>query len=665
LKEPWFDESLPLQKRIDALIDRMSTEEKVSQLTDSAAGLSHLGIKQYNWWNEALHGVARAGEATVFPQAIGMAAMWNSELSEAIGGVVSTEARAKYNEAQRQNVFDRYYGLTFWSPNINIFRDPRWGRGHETYGEDPYLTSVLGVSYIKGLQGDGKHLKVAACAKHFAAHSGPEDGRQNFNSIVSKKDLNETYLPAFKACVKIGKVEAVMGAYNALNGIPCCCNKELLTDILRKHWNFNGHVVSDCGAIYNIAEYHKYTEDFVHAAAESLKSGCDLNCGTVYESLTEAYEKDLVTDEDLNNALRHTLGTRFKLGMFDGSTEYDSIPMSVVACEKHMELCLESSRQSLVLLKNDGILPLGNVSGKIAVIGPNADSKEALLGNYCGTPTQPTTVLDGMKEIFGTEKIKYAKGSDIMENDDSLSEAVKLASESETVVLCLGLDARYEGECGDAFNKYGSGDRAGIELPEAQAVLLEKISEVTDNLVLILLSGGATAFDTSAVNAAVQGWYPGELGGKAIAELLYGKFSPSGKLPLTFYKSTDELPDFNDYSMNNRTYRYFRGDVLFPFGFGLSYTQFVKDARINSNEVSVNIKNTGSFDSYEVVQVYLSEKEANNQPIKRLIRFKKVFVKANTNAVVNFSLNENDFFRINDDGEKELISSENFEITIS
>lgn len=661
--------------KIYELIGKMTIEEKVSQLTNSAAAISRLNINKYDWWNEALHGVARAGTATVFPQAIGLAAMWDDELLCKIAEVISVEARAKYNKAQSEGNFERYYGLTFWSPNVNIFRDPRWGRGQETYGEDPYLTSKLGVAFIKGLQNNGaKHLRAAACAKHFAVHSGPEDGRHGYNVNVSKKDLYETYLPAFEACVKEGEVEAVMGAYNAVNGVPCCCNEYLLNDVLRKDWGFKGHVVSDCGAIHDISKHHHYTEDYKHSAALAVKNGCDLNCGEVYKHLIDAYEEDLITEEEIDTALYNTLKTRFKLGMFNDSTEYDNIDYSVVACEKHRELSLRASRESIVMLKNDGLLPLNKDEIKsVAVIGVNGDSKEVLLGNYNGFPLEYHTVFKGLRDYLGdSTTVSYEQGCNFFKKKTSLlKKAVKLAQKSDIAVVCLGLDATYEGEEGDANNPYCAGDRKTVEIIDAQLALLKAVKEVNEKVILLMFCGGAVAFGEAKdlSNAILNCWYPGEMGGKAIAQLLFGEYSPSGKLPVTIYSSTGDLPDFNNYSMQNRTYRYFNGTPEFPFGFGLSYTKFQyselqKEKSDGKVKISVTVKNIGEFDGKEVVKLFKSEKNAVNQPIKSLVRFKKINLKKGEEKTVEFILTADDFFHINENGEKEFFSAELFDLFI-
>ncbi|MCH5198412.1 MAG: glycoside hydrolase family 3 C-terminal domain-containing protein [Oscillospiraceae bacterium] len=664
-------------EKLKNIIDNLTVPEKVSQLTNSAAAISRFSIKKYDWWNEALHGVARAGNATVFPQAIGLAAAFNEELLGKIAAAISDEARAKYNDAQKREDFSRYYGLTFWSPNINIFRDPRWGRGQETYGEDPYLTSRLGVSFIKNLQQkkDGR-VKAAACAKHFAVHSGPEGERHGFNAEVGEKDLRETYLPAFEAAVKEAGVEAVMGAYNAVNGEPCCCNKYLLKDILRDEWGFSGHVVSDCGAIYDISENHKFAPDKPSAAAVALKNGCDLNCGEVYEKLIDAYEQDMITEKDLDIALYHTLGTRDRLGMLGDKTEYDDIPMSVVACEEHKKLSLQAAMESFVLLKNDGILPLNKAEvKKIAVLGPNANCIEVLLGNYYGYPTEYSTVFEGIKEYLGENcEVVTARGCSYFNtHEDDFDAAFSLAKDADAVILCMGLNADYEGEQGDANNPYAAGDRLSIELPDMQVWFINKVFEQNKNTVLLNFSGGAFSFgrvDASA-RAIMQCWYPGEQGGRAIAKTLFGEYSPSGKLPVTFYETTDDLPDFSDYSMKNRTYRYFTGEPAYPFGFGLSYTSFIYSApQITYGEnfvkIKVSVKNTGAFNGAEVIKLFRSEINApENQPIKSLIRFKKIDLKAGQSREVEFAIPAAESYRINDDGKKEYLALNAFEYFFS
>ena len=660
------------QDELRKLISEMTVEEKVSQLTNSAAGVSRLGIPQYNWWNEALHGVARAGTATVFPQATGLAAAFDDALLGRIGAVIAEEGRAKYNDAIRRDDHAQYYGLTYWSPNVNIYRDPRWGRGQETYGEDPYLTSRLGVAFIKNVQQrGGKHLKAAACAKHFAVHSGPESLRHGFNAEVGEKDLRETYLPAFEAAVKEAEVEAVMGAYNAVNGVPCCCNHYLLKKILREEWGFTGHVVSDCGAIWDIYKNHKYADSPEAAAAAGIKGGCDLNCGDVYEKLTDAYEQDMVTEEDLDAALMHLFGTRNRLGMLGERTEYDDIPLSVVACPTHKALSLQAAEDSLVLLKNDGFLPLKKENvRKIAVLGPNANSLEVLLGNYFGIPTEYSTPFAGIKEYLGeAAEVVTARGCKYFEEDvDAGYSLEKLVRDADAVVLCMGLTADYEGEQGDANNPYASGDRMDIALPKAQKEFIKTVAGYNKNIILLNFSGGATAFgeDMDYARALVQCWYPGEQGGRAIARLLFGEFAPSGRLPVTFYRDVSDLPDFCDYSMKNRTYRYFTGTPEFPFGYGLSYTAFAysgfrTETQGDALKISVTVTNTGAYDGKEAVRLFRSEiAPPENQPVKSLIRFAKISLKAGESREVTFTVPKEESFRYNAAGQKEYLSHEAF-----
>lgn len=661
----YLNESLSAEQRIEDLITRLTIDEKIARLVNFASEIPRLGVREYDWWNEALHGVARAGEATVFPQAIGLAATFDTQLLYKIAQVIAQEARAKYNRFQQQEDYGIYKGLTFWSPNINIFRDPRWGRGHETYGEDPFLSGRLGCAFVKGLQQtDGKHMKAAACAKHFAAHSGPEKGRHSFNSEVKTKDLYETYLPAFEELVCEAQVEAVMGAYNALNGVPCCANEELLINILRERWGFKGHVVSDCGAIADIWKEHKTVDTPAEAAALALKSGCDLNCGYTYESLIDAYEQDLVEESDFDKALRRLFNTQFKLGMFDKACSYNDISYEKNACTKHKELSLEASRRSMVLLKNDGLLPLRKKTiGRLALIGPNANSEQALLGNYHGTPTDYYTPLRGLQEFLGEEAVLYAKGAPLFgEGDEALlNEAKTAAAGADVCVLCLGLDAKIEGEDGDVYNPDFGGDKADLQLPASQQQLLEEISKQGKPLVVVLLSGSALALNYAheRAQAIVQAWYPGEQGGKALAELLFGEFSPSGRLPVTFYKSEADLEPFTDYSMKNRTYRYFRGEPLYPFGFGLSYTRFkysgIKAIKNEPYHVTLTFKlqNTGKADSHEITQVYVSRQGAGEDyPIWELKGLCSTFLKAGEETFLKIELPKKAFSYITKQGER-------------
>lgn len=662
---PFRDTTLPLEVRIEDLLTRLSVEEKVSQLCNSASAVAGLSLPAYNWWNEALHGVARAGTATVFPQAIALAAMFDDQLLEEIAAAIAEEARAKYNLAQKKKDTGAYKGLTFWSPNINILRDPRWGRGHETYGEDPFLTSRLGVAFIKGLQqrdSSGK-LKTAACAKHFAAHSGPEGKRHSFNAEVSKKDLFETYLPAFEAAVKEGQVEAVMGAYNALNGTPCCCNAELLNGILREKWGFQGHVVSDCGAIDDIHRGHRTTRSAKESSALALKNGCDLNCGKTYQHLIDSYEADLIDENDLDTALRRLLRARFLLGMFDqpGSGAYDAIGEDVVACAEHKALALRAAERAAVLLANNGILPLeaGKLK-KVAVIGPNADSRSVLLGNYNGTPTEYSTALEGLSNYLGTDKVIYAKGCRLFGRNSErlLREAERAALAADVVIACVGLDPSLEGEQGDAFNSDGSGDKTSLGIPPCQETLLQRLKATGKPVVAVLNTGSSVSVQTPGLDALLNMWYPGEQGGAALARLLFGDASPCGRLPMTFYRSVDDLPDFEDYSMRGRTYRYFEGEPLYPFGSGLTYTRFdysnLKAERNSGGgaEVSLTLRNARERDARETVQVFVRALDTIiGQPRKSLKAFRGIFLRAGEEARVSFALAAEAFMFIDDEGE--------------
>ena len=632
------------RKRARELVSKMTLEEKVSQTLNHAPAIERLGIKAYDWWNEALHGVARAGTATIFPQAIGLAAAFDEDLMEEIGDAVSTEGRAKYNMQQKFSDTDIYKGLTFWAPNVNIFRDPRWGRGQETYGEDPYLTSRLGVRYIEGLQGhDEDHLKSAACAKHFAVHSGPEPERHHFNAIASIQDMRETYLPAFKAAVQEANVETVMGAYNRTNGEPCCGSKTLLKDILRDEYGFKGHVVSDCWAIKDFHTGHMVTSDEVESVSLAMNNGCDLNCGDLFVYLKDAVEQGKVKEERLDEALVNLFTTRMKLGMFDGEkTSFDGISMAEVDNKAHRKLNLETSARTLVLLKNDGILPLDkNKIKTVGVIGPNADNRRALVGNYEGTASRYVTVLEGLEDYLGDDvDFRYSEGchmvkdrvSALSQGDDRISEVKSICEDSDVIFVVLGLDAGIEGEEGDAGNEFASGDKVDLNLPGLQQEVLDVAIASGKPVILLLLVGSALSVDDSKINAVVQCWYPGAMGGRAIAETVFGDRNFEGKLPVTFYRTSAELPDFTDYSMKDRTYRYMENDALYPFGYGLSYTSYeysdVKaDKTVLSDdgvEIEFNVKNTGKYDGRETVQIYVKSGGVENAPKYQLKAFKKV-----------------------------------------
>lgn len=678
----YLDESLSFEERAEALVSEMTLEEKVYQTLHGAPSIDRLDVKAYNYWNEALHGVARAGTATVFPQAIGLAATFDEDFLEEVAVAVSDEGRAKFNAQQKYGDYDIYKGLTFWSPNVNIFRDPRWGRGHETFGEDPYLTSRLGVRFIEGMQGkDEVYMKVAACAKHFAVHSGPEDERHSFNAVVNEQDLRETYLPAFKACVKEAGVEVVMGAYNRTNDEPCCGSKRLLEDILRGEWEFEGHVTSDCWAIKDFHEFHMVTSTPVESVALAMNRGCDLNCGNIYGNLLKAVKDGLVKEETITKAVTRLFTTRMKLGLFDPQEKvpFYAIDYCVVDCEEHRQLNEKAARKSVVLLKNENkLLPLDASKYKtIGVIGPNANNRKALVGNYEGTASEYITVLEGIQDAVGEEvRVLYSQGchlckdrmQGLAEANDRMSEVRAVADASDLIVACMGLDASLEGEEGDEGNEFASGDKPNLNLPGLQEEVLKELAKTGKPVVLVLLSGSALAvtFAEQNIPAIVQGWYPGARGGKAIADILFGKASPEGKLPVTFYRTTEELPDFKDYSMKDRTYRYMNQEALYPFGFGLSYTDFeITQAGLSSETIEAggqiavraSIKNVGSCEGAETVQVYVHAC-VEGAPHYQLKALKKVVLKPGEEREVELILKDGDFGLYNKEGVKILNACE-------
>jgi len=644
------------------LVSRMTLEEKASQLKYDAPAIDRLGIPAYNWWNEVLHGVARAGTATVFPQAIGLAAMFDEDMQEEIAAVIAQEARAKYNGQSRHGDRDIYKGLTVWSPNINIFRDPRWGRGHETYGEDPYLTSRLGVRFIKGLQGDGKYLKVAACSKHFAVHSGPEAVRHHFDAKANAKDMNETYLPAFEATVKEAEVESVMGAYNRVNGEPACGSETLLKKTLRGKWGFKGHVVSDCWAVRDFHENHKVTATAPESAALAIRNGCDLNCGNTYLHMLEAVQEGLVTEEQITTACERLFTTRFLLGLFADDCEYDQIPVTDTDTDEHAALALKAAEKSMVLLENDGTLPLDPHRTKtIAVIGPNADSVMALEGNYNGTSSRYVTFLAGLRAYAEKHGIRvlYSLGCHLFKDrtsnlalaDDRLAEAAMYAEIADVTIACVGLDAGLEGEEGDTGNEYFSGDKNDLLIPESQRKLLKTLEKSAKKLVTVIAAG--SSLNVAEGNAKVFAWYPGQAGGTALAELLFGEENFSGHLPLTFYRDVSDLPDFENYNMANRTYRYFTGKPLYPFGFGLSYTDFaVKGAKEKDNTVTIEISNTGNRDGETVLQVYTACESPDAPLHPRLCGFRRIALKSGETKLFDVPLDQYTDTVINEMGER-------------
>lgn len=663
------------RERAAALVAKMTLEEKVSQTLYNAPAIERLGISAYNWWNEALHGVARAGTATVFPQAIGVAASFDEELVGKMAEVIATEARAKYNVQKKAEDRDIYKGLTFWSPNVNIFRDPRWGRGQETYGEDPYLSGRLGVSFVKGLQEEKEgFIKAAACAKHFAVHSGPEKQRHSFDARVSRQDLYETYLPAFKACVQEAGVEAVMGAYNRTNGEPCCGSKTLLIDILRKEWGFEGHVVSDCWAINDFHAHHKITKTPLESAAMAMNNGCDVNCGCMFPNLRDAVKGGYVEEARLDEAVTNLMECRMKLGMFEeeGTVPFDVIGYEQVDTAENKSLNLEISRKSLVLLKNqDNLLPLDLTGIKsIGVIGPNADSRKALVGNYEGTASRYVTVLEGIEDYVGERaRVYYSEGchlyqdrtSNLAQENDRMSEVKAVCSVSDVIVAVLGLDSSVEGEEGDTGNEFASGDKLDLKFPGLQSEILRAAYESGKPVILVSMTGSAMELDweDSHIPAIIQAWYPGAAGGRAVAELIFGAYSPEGKLPVTFYRTTQELPDFTDYAMKDRTYRYMKQEALYPFGFGLSYTSFeMKGTEADSDRVTAkgevtirtSIKNTGVMESGETIQVYVKALREGT-PNAQLKGLKKVHLQPGEEKQVEITLKSEAFGLYNVEGE--------------
>jgi beta-glucosidase len=807
-KPAYLDPTLPIDRRVDDLVSRMTLEEKISQMMNRAAAVERLGVPEYEWWNEALHGVARAGVATVFPQAIGLAATWNPELIREVGDVVSTEARAKHHEAARQGDRGRYKGLTFWSPNINIFRDPRWGRGQETYGEDPYLTSRIGVAYVRGLQGDDpKYLKVVSSVKHYAVHSGPEPERHGFDAKIDERDLRETYLPAFRATILEGRAEGLMCAYNSLNGEPACANRRLF-DILRREWAFGGHVVSDCGAVEDIWKGHKFKQTEAEASAVAVKTGTDLTCGREYRSLAQAVKDGLITEAEIDVAVKRLMRTRFRLGLFDPPelVKYAQIPYSENDTPAHRALSLRAARESIVLLKNDkDTLPLKKDLKTVAVIGPNADAPDVLLGNYNGTPSKSVTPLQGIRDkLSASTRVLYSqgvyptgttvvpappsafvglraeyfangewKGEPALVRDDAQidfnwmalapapqlpadnfsvrwtaqlvapesgrytigfngnggvrvtldgktvieeftnqrtrtltkeleldsgrahelrveykenanhyasarlmwappngeralrEDALAKAREADAVVLVMGINPSVEGEEMDVkLEGFRGGDRTDISLPKPQEELIRQVQALGKPVVLVLLGGSALAVNWADENvgAIVEAWYPGEEGGAALADVLFGDYNPAGRLPVTFYKSVEQLPPFEDYRMQGRTYRYFKGEPLYPFGHGLSYTTFeYGNLKLSAKSVpagrgltvTADVRNTGARPGEEVVQLYLTDvASAYPVPVRALAGISRVRLNPGETRRVSFDIGPRQLSVIDDRGRR-------------
>ncbi len=662
---------LSIKQRVDDLVDRMTLEEKVGQLMFASPAIERLGVPAYNWWNECLHGVARNGKATVFPQAIGMAASFDTDLMYRIGKAISDEARAKFNENRKVGYIDRYSGLTFWSPNVNLFRDPRWGRGQETYGEDPHLISQLGVAFVNGLQGDNpNHMKVAAMAKHYAVHSGPEKLRHEFDAIVTKKDLWNTYLPAFEALVVDAKVEGVMGAYNQTNGVACCAHPYLMTEVLRKKWGFKGYFVSDCWAIQDFYEGHKIAANKTEAAAIALNEGCNLNCGNTYPALQEAIAAGLTSEAEIDANLKQLLPTRFKLGLFDpvGSVPFDKISKEVVRSQKHLDLTYEAARKSIVMLKNkDNVLPLDPNIKSVFVTGPTAGDMQALLANYYGLSGDMRTLLEGIVEnVSEHTAIRYVQGSLLDRKNvnpmDWFSEEAEIA---EVTIACMGITQLLEGEEGEAIASTSAGDRTNITLPPHQIEYLKLMRAKAKDKKLVVVITGGSAISIPEVyelaDAVIYAWYPGEKGGQAVGDMIFGKYSPSGKLPVSFVKSINDLPPYEDYNMKNRTYRFAKQEMLFPFGFGLSFANFEYNnartsAKVLKNNkkitVSIEVTNQSQITADEVVQLYISKKNRPlDDPIISLKSFERITLKPNETKKISFKLDASHFSTYSDVGD--------------
>ncbi|AHW60590.1 beta-glucosidase [Draconibacterium orientale] len=677
---PFQNPDLSFEERVNDLVGRLTLEEKIGQMMHNAPAIDRLGISRYNWWNECLHGVGRSGiNVTVFPQAIGMAATFDDEALLKMAAITSDEARAIHHESNRTGQEGQQYrGLTFWTPNINIFRDPRWGRGQETYGEDPYLTTQMGKAMVRGLQGDDpNYLKVSACAKHFAVHSGPEPGRNKFDVAVNTCELWDTYLPAFEALVTEANVSSVMCAYNRYDGQPCCGNDLLMMDILRNQWEFDGYVTSDCGAINDFFANHKTHPNPASAAADAVLHGTDLECGGVYRNLAEAVKNKQITEDEIDVSVKRLFMTRMKLGMFDpeGIAPYSDIPMSVVESKGNKEHALKMARESMVLLRNNKkFLPLSPKIKKVLVMGPNANNEEILLGNYNGVPSETITPFEAIKAKNQIE-VSYVQGTSYV-NEDKDMEAEALASikNADLVIFVGGISPRLEGEEGDAgkdgLDGFIGGDRTNIALPAIQTEMMKKVKAAGKPLVFVCMSGSAIGFEWEAQNAdaIIQAWYGGQSAGTAVADVIFGDYNPAGRLPLTFYRNLNDLPPIEDYSMTNSTYRYYNGEVLYPFGFGLSYTDFdykwgSKPKSIyTENETisfSVKIRNAGKLDGDEVVQAYIKYPEEIGLPKEELREFKRLNLRVGDEKEVTMTISVNDLKKWNEvHNEKELIKGE-------
>ena len=672
---PFQDPALSIEKRIDDLVSRMTLEEKASQLLYRSPAVERLGVPAYNWWNECLHGVARNGRATIFPQAIGMAATFDTDLMQRIGDAISDEARAKYNVSVANGMRGQYQGLTFWTPNVNLFRDPRWGRGQETYGEDPFLTSRIGVAFVKGLQGDHpKYLKSAAMAKHYAVHSGPEALRHEFDAKVSMKDLWETYLPAFEALVTEAKVEGVMGAYNRTNGEPCCAHPYLMQEVLRKKWGFKGYFVSDCWALTDFFQGHKIVKGAPEAAALALNTGCNLNCGSTYPELLNSIKQGLTTEAMIDQNLRELLPTRFRLGLFDppGVSPFDQIGPEVIASEDHLKLSREAATKSIVLLKNDGVLPLKKDIASVFVTGPMAAHAQALLANYYGMSNDLRTILEGIVgKVSPQTNVSYSQGALLDEPNRNPSDWFSgEAGAADVTIACVGISQLIEGEEGESIASRHAGDREDIGLPPNQVEFLKKIRSKAKKLVVVMTGGSAVACPEvyEMADAMLFVWYPGEQGGNAVGDIIFGDAVPSGRLPVSFPMSVKDLPPYEDYAMKNRTYRYMEKEPLFPFGFGLSYTKFeYSNLKMTKSETTANgstnvdvtveveatVTNTGNYRGDEVVQLYLSDVAASVPVPKYALKgFQRVTLWPGASRKVHFTVTQDMMKVVNEKGDR-------------
>ncbi len=672
------NQNYSFRERAEDLVSRMTIEEKASQMVNDTEAIPRLDIEAYSWWNEALHGLARSGRSTIFPQSIALAASFDPTLVAQMASAIADEARAAYLNAIAKGNFGRFTGLTFYSPNVNLYRDPRWGRGQETYGEDPYLISELGVAFVKGLQGDDpEYLKTAACAKHFAVHSGPEGVRLGFNAVASQKDMYESYLPAFKALVVDGGVESVMSAYNALNGEPCAVSDTLLNQILRQEWGFKGYVTSDCGALWQLINSHKYCKTAAEAAATAVSRGLNLECGELYKKgIPAAIEQGLLSEDQVDELLITLLETRFKLGLFDDPTDvhYNLIDRNIVDSPRHREIAYKAAMESIVMLENrDNLLPLDSSINYIYVTGPNANNPDALIGNYFGASNRLTTFYEGLAEKMplGTS-IQYRQGA-MLTAEATNNWTVNEAPDADVVIACIGLTNMLEGESMDAIASEDEGDIPNLSLPSSQITFLkslkEKVAERGKKLIVIVTGGSPILLDEvrEYADALLYAWYPGEAGGSAVADIIFGNVSPSARTPMTFVKSVEQLPSFEDYSMAGRTYRYMTQEPLYPFGYGLSYTNFQYsdiecDSKIKAGEelkVKVRVTNRSDFAGEEVVQLYITDKESSTStPIRQLAAFTRLHLESGESREISLVVAPEKMSVVTDDIEREIESGE-------